>query len=62
MKQNEISKTTTMIKLYEESKNFCPKYRIIKTETTIHCIICDKCVRNFDLKDFNDLQNENLHN
>ena len=47
MKQNEISKTTTMIKLYEESKNFCPKCRIVKTETTVHCIICDRCVREF---------------
>ena len=48
MKQNEISKTTTMVKLYEENKNFCPKCRIIKTETTVHCIICDRCVRDFD--------------
>ena len=48
MKQNEISKTTTMIKLYEESKNFCPKCRIKKTDTTVHCIICDRCVRDFD--------------
>ena len=48
MKQNEISKTTTMIKLYEESKNFCPKCRIIKTDKTVHCIICDRCVRDFD--------------
>ena len=47
MKQNEISKTTTLIKLYEENKNFCPKCRIIKTDTTVHCIICDRCVKDF---------------
>ena len=45
--QKEISKTTTMIKLYEENKNFCPKCRIIKTDTTVHCIICDRCIKDF---------------
>ena len=48
IKQNEIRKSKTMIKLYEENKNFCPKYRITKTKTTVHCIICDRCVNDFD--------------
>lgn len=48
LKQNEISKTTTMVKLYEENKKFCPKCRIIKTNNTVHCIICDRCVKNFE--------------
>ena len=48
VKQNEISKTTTMVKLYEENHNFCPKCRITKTDTTVHCIICDRCIRDFD--------------
>ena len=48
IKQNEISKTTTMVKLYEENKNFCPKCRITRTNTTVHCIICDRCVKDFD--------------
>ena len=47
MKQNEISKSTAMIKLYEENKNFCPKCRITRIKTTVHCIICDRCVRDF---------------
>ena len=46
--QKEISKTTTMIKLYEENQNFCPKCRINRTDTTIHCIICDRCIKDFD--------------
>ena len=45
--QKEISKTTTIIKLYEENKNFCPKCRIIKTDTQVHCIICDRCTKDF---------------
>ena len=48
IKQNEIRKSTTMIKLYEENQNFCPKCRITKTKTTVHCIICDRCVNDFD--------------
>ena len=48
IKQNEISKATTMVKLFEENKNFCPKCRITKTDTTVHCIICDRCVKDFD--------------
>ena len=48
LKQNEISKATTMVKLFEENKNFCPKCRIIKANNTVHCIICDRCVRDFD--------------
>ena len=46
--QKEISKTTTMVKLYEENNNFCPKCRIIKSDTTVHCIICDRCIKDFD--------------
>ena len=48
VKKNEISKTTTMVKLYEENQNFCPKCRITKTDTTVHCIICDRCIIDFD--------------
>lgn len=48
LKQNEIRKSTTMIKLYEENKNFCPKCRITKTDNTVHCILCDRCVKDFD--------------
>ena len=45
--QKEISKTTTIIKLYEENKNFCPKCRVIKTDKQVHCIICDRCIKDF---------------
>ena len=38
----KINKTTTIIKLYEENKNFCPKCRVIKTDKQVHCIICDR--------------------
>ncbi len=48
LKKNEISKTTTMVKLYEENQHFCPKCRITKTDTTVHCIICDRCIIDFD--------------
>ena len=48
VKKNEINKNTTLVKLYEENNNFCPKCRIIKADKTVHCIICDRCVRNFD--------------
>ena len=47
IKKNEISKATTMIKLFEENMNFCPKCRIIKENKTVHCIICDRCVKDF---------------
>jgi len=47
LKKNEISKSTTLVKLYEENANFCPKCRLIKADKTVHCIICDRCVKDF---------------
>ena len=47
IKKNEISKATTLVKLFEENRNFCPKCRIIKEDKTVHCIICDRCIKDF---------------
>jgi hypothetical protein len=48
VRKNEISKNTTLVKLFEENANFCPICRIIKGDKTVHCIICDRCVNDFN--------------
>ena len=48
VRKNEISKNTTLVKLFEENANFCPICRIIKGDKTVHCIICNRCVNDFN--------------
>ena len=47
-KKKTIKKNNSLISLFEQNKNICVKCRIKKDETTVHCIVCNGCVRKFD--------------
>jgi len=36
------------LKAYEKYPNFCSKCRILKDKTTMHCSLCDICIRGYD--------------
>ena len=44
----KINKEQKLYKLYERSENICIKCGIIKRSSTKHCLICDRCVDNWD--------------
>ena len=48
IKKKSFRKQYSLIKLFENHKNICIKCRIPKDDTTIHCIVCNGCVRDFD--------------
>jgi palmitoyltransferase len=48
IKKKSFRKQYSLIKLFESNKNICVKCRIPKDDTTIHCIVCNGCVREFD--------------
>jgi hypothetical protein len=48
IKKKSFRKQYSLIKLFENHKNICIKCRIPKDDTTIHCIVCNGCVREFD--------------
>ena len=48
IKKKSFRKQYSLIKLFENNKNICVKCRIPKDDTTIHCIVCNGCVREFD--------------
>ena len=48
IKKKSFKKQTSLIKLFESHKNICVKCRTEKDETTVHCIVCNGCVREFD--------------
>ena len=48
IKKKSFRKQFSLIKLFENNKNICVKCRIPKDDTTIHCIVCNGCVREFD--------------
>ena len=48
VKKNTIKKQSSLISLFEKHKNICVKCRIEKAEKTVHCIVCNGCVKEFD--------------
>ena len=48
IKKKSFKKQSSLIKLFESHKNICVKCRTEKDDTTVHCIVCNGCVREFD--------------
>ena len=48
LKKKTIKKQNSLIELFENNKNICVKCRIAKDDTTVHCIVCNGCVSEFD--------------
>ena len=48
LEQNIESDDNILSSLYEKNENICVKCRIIINEKTQHCLICDRCVENWD--------------
>lgn len=48
VKKKSFKKQSSLIKLFESHKNICIRCRTPKDETTIHCIVCNGCVKEFD--------------
>ena len=48
IKKKSYKKQNSLIKLFESNKNICVKCRASKDDTTVHCIVCNGCVREFD--------------
>ena len=48
MKKKTIKKQNSLIELFENNKHICVKCRIAKDDTTVHCIVCNGCVKEFD--------------
>ena len=48
VKKNSFKKQSSLIKLFENYKNICIKCRTKKEDKTVHCIVCNGCVKDFD--------------
>ena len=48
IKKKSFKKQNSLIKLFESNKNICVKCRTPKDDTTVHCIVCNGCVSEFD--------------
>lgn len=48
IKKKSFKKQGSLIKLFESHKNICVKCRTPKDDTTVHCIVCNGCVSEFD--------------
>ena len=48
VKKKTFKKQNSLIDLFEKNKNICVKCRTVKEEKTVHCIVCNGCVRDFD--------------
>ena len=48
IKKKSYKKQNSLIALFESNKNICVKCRAPKDNTTVHCIVCHGCVREFD--------------
>ena len=48
IKKKSFKKQSSLIKLFESHKNICVKCRAPKDDSTVHCIVCNGCVRDFD--------------
>ena len=48
VKKNSFKKQSSLIKLFESHRNICIKCRTQKDDKTVHCIVCNGCVRDFD--------------
>jgi ankyrin repeat protein len=46
--KNIESEDNTLFSLYEKNENICVKCRIIINDKIQHCLICDRCVENWD--------------
>lgn len=47
-KKKTYRKQPSLIKLFESYNNICVKCRTEKKHSTVHCIVCNGCVRDFD--------------
>ena len=47
-KKNTLKKQNSLISLFENNRNICIKCRRAKEDTTVHCIVCNGCVNEFD--------------
>jgi palmitoyltransferase len=48
IKKNIESDDNTLFSLYEKNENICVKCRISINDKIQHCLICDRCVENWD--------------
>ena len=48
IKKKSFKKQSSLIKLFESHKNICVKCRTSKGDSTVHCIVCNGCVEQFD--------------
>jgi hypothetical protein len=46
--KNIESEDNTLFSLYEKNENICVKCRILINDKIQHCLICDRCVENWD--------------
>ena len=47
-KKKSFKKQSSLINLFESHKNICIKCRTQKDDKTVHCIVCNGCVKDFD--------------
>ena len=47
-KKKSVMKQKSLLSLFENNKNICVKCRIAKDNKTVHCIVCNGCVKDFD--------------
>ena len=48
IKKKSFKKEDSLIKLFESHRNICVKCRTSKDDKTVHCIVCNGCVKDFD--------------
>ena len=48
IKKKSFKKQDSLIKLFESHRNICVKCRTPKEDKTVHCIVCNGCVKEFD--------------
>ena len=48
VKKKTYKKQPSLIKLFESYRNICVKCRTEKKDSTVHCIVCNGCVKDFD--------------
>ena len=48
IKKKPLKKQSSLINLFESNRNICVKCRAPKDDKTVHCIVCNGCVKEFD--------------
>ena len=48
IKKKSFKKQNSLINLYDDNKNICVRCRIPMENSTVHCIVCNRCVLEFD--------------